>query len=265
MQVTTGVAVGLFGLVIGSFLNVVITRVPEGRSIVRPRSACPSCGIEILSTDNIPVVSYIALRGRCRGCQAPIGIQYPLVEAGCAILWLVALWRFGFGWDFALAAVLLAALLALAVIDAQVQRLPNPIVLTTFVVGVVLMVAASVAMGEWGRFWGAAIASVVSFAVFYLIAFLGGLAFGRTAMGMGDVKLSAVLGLYLGWFGAAFVIIGFFLGFLTGALGGVVLIAIGRAERREPIPFGVYLAIGTFLALLVAGPLTSWYRSTAGL
>lgn len=254
------VAVGLFGLVIGSFLNVVIARVPEGRSIVRPASACPSCGQEIKAYDNIPVLSYLILKGRCRNCGSSISVQYPLVEAGCAALWLAVYWRFGgLGWEFALSAVLLAALLALAVIDARLYRLPNPIVYTTFFVGLALVVAATAATGDWNRLRDSLICAVASFALFWAIAAVGGAAFGEDAMGFGDVKLAGVLGLYLGWLGPRYVVIGLFLGFLTGAVVGLAMRAGGKKKRRDPIPFGVFLAIGAFLGILVAEPLADLY------
>ncbi|MCC7076705.1 MAG: prepilin peptidase [Acidimicrobiia bacterium] len=256
------VLVGVLGLVVGSFLNVVIARVPAGESIVAPPSACPECKTEIKPYDNIPVLSYLILRGRCRSCGARISVQYPLVEVGCAALWIVVFLRFdGLTWSFVLAAVLLASLLALAVVDAQTFRLPNAITYTTFVMGLVLVVTASAATGEWNRLRDAVISAGAAFLLFWLIAAVGGAAFGEDAMGFGDVKLAAVLGLYLGWLGPRFVVIGLFLGFLVGAVAGIALRAAGRKKKRDPIPFGVFLAIGAFLGMLVADPIADLYLS----
>jgi len=255
---------GLLGLVVGSFLNVVVARVPERRSLVRPPSACPACGAPVKPYDNIPVVSWLLLRGRCRACGAPISVQYPVVEALTGVLFAAVVWRFGLTWEAALSLVLVAVLVPLGVIDLQILKLPNPIVAFGAVSGAVLTVTASAATGEWNRLRDAAISAVALGGFFYLVAVLSLLISGRQGMGMGDVKLSFVLGLYLGWLGPRYVVVGMLLAFFSGAVVGVALIAARRHERRQPIPFGVFLAAGSILGLFVSPAIAGWYIARLG-
>lgn len=269
--VAVPIAVAVLGLLVGSFLNVVIARVPERRSIVSPPSSCPSCDTPIRPYDNIPVVSWLILRGRCRTCGTSISAQYPIVEATNALVWVALYFWFApltggavAVWDTVIAIVFSSFLLVLAVIDIHTKKLPNPIQIGLAGTGVVLVVAAAAATGDWGRALNAAIGAVVAFAVFYLIMVIGERAAKRPAFGMGDVKLSFSLGLYLGWYGTAYIVVGIFLGFVLGAVFGVILMRVGRAGRKTAIPFGNWLAVGAVLAIFVAQPIADWYLGLLG-
>lgn len=246
---------GAFGLIVGSFLNVVIYRVPARISIVRPGSACPACATPIAARDNVPVLSWLVLRGRCRRCAAPISARYPLVELGTGVLFAVLALRFGAGWTLPAELLLGAGLLALAVIDAERLLLPRTIVYTTLgLVGAVLLAAAA-ATGDWGRLGTAAACGAGWFAVFFAVNF------ARPAwLGFGDVRLAFLLGLALGWVGPWYPLIGFMAANLAGALVGVGLIAAGRAKMTSRLPYGVFLAVGAVLALLIGPGVISGYR-----
>ena len=258
------IVVAVFGLLIGSFLNVVILRVPEGESIVTGGSACPKCAASIAAYDNIPVGSWLILRGRCRSCRTPISPQYPAIEASTALLFVIAVARFGYTWDAAIAGVLLAGLLALAVIDARTLRLPNPIVAVLAIVGVVLVVAAALATGATSMLLDAGISGVGALVVFVAIAEIGSLAAGRQAMGYGDVKLAGVMGLYLGAIAPRYIVVAVLAAFLTGAIAGVVQIGFAGGDRKTRIPFGVFLAVGALISVFVAEPLVGWYLGLGG-
>ena len=245
----------LMGLVVGSFLNVVIYRVPRHQSIVRPRSACPHCQHPIAERDNIPVVSWILLRGRCRNCRSPISMRYPLVELLTGVLFALTTWRVGVHLDLVAYLILVAALVALALIDLEHLLLPLVIVYPTLIAVASWLLISAAHYGQWHRLGLAALYAIVWFVVFFTLNF-----FSPRALGFGDVRLSLVLGLALGWFGLGVVFIGFFASNLLGAVVGLGLIATKRRTRDEPIPYGVYLAAGTILAILV-GPLlmTHWH------
>ncbi len=234
----------LFGLAIGSFLNVVIARVPEGRSVVAPRSACPSCGTPIAERDNIPVVSWLLLHGRCRHCQARISAQYPLVELGCAALFAGLAARFGYDWALPAYLALFAGLLALSVIDIQTLRLPKVIVWPLTLLVAALFTMAAAVTGAWHDLVVGAVSAAAWFLLFY------GLNLASPRMlGFGDVRLAPVLGLALGWLGWREVFVGFVAANLIGAVVGLVLIASHRMERGQQIPYGVFLAAGCMVAV----------------
>jgi leader peptidase (prepilin peptidase) / N-methyltransferase len=241
-------ACALLGLAIGSFLNVVIYRVPQGMSVVTPRSACPSCGTPIAERDNIPVVSWVLLRGRCRHCQAPISIRYPLVELACAGLFAGTAARFGYDWALPAFLALFAGLLALSVIDVETLLLPKRIVWpVSLIVGALLLLAAAVT-GQWHYL----LVGVACGAAWFALFFLMNLASPRL-LGFGDVRLAPVLGLALGWLGVRYVLLGFFAANLIGAGVGVALIVAHRMERQQQMPYGVFLAVGCAVAVF-AGP-----------
>jgi leader peptidase (prepilin peptidase) / N-methyltransferase len=251
------VVCGVLGLMVGSFLNVVIWRLPRGESIVRPPSHCPHCDTEIKPYDNIPVLSWVLLRGRCRTCGAGISARYPLVELTCAVLWVAMVLRFGESWALPAYLVLVSALLALSLIDFDTFLLPNKIVYPLAVALVALFGLAAVledAGGDYGRALLGGLAAFGFFLTVHLIAPRG--------MGFGDVKLSFSLGVALGWISWGSVFLGLFLGFLLGAVVGIALIATRIKSRRDHVPFGPFLAAGTVIAILFGPVLLDLYRGT---
>ena len=241
---------GLVGLAVGSFLNVVVHRVPLRESVAWPRSRCPGCGAKIRARDNVPLLSYVLLGGRCRDCGARIPVRYPLVEAITGALFAVAAHEFGLGVDLVAALVLLAALVALAAIDLGHRLLPNAIVFPAAVVGFSLSALAN--PGGWWVYPASAVAvggGLLALAVVYA----GG-------MGMGDVKMGAMLGMFLGPYAALAV----FVGAGLGALAGGLLVAIGRVGRRYPMPFGVFMSAGGIVALFFGRELWKAYTSLLG-
>ena len=238
----------LLGLIVGSFLNVVIYRMPRHLSIVRPRSACPRCSEPIAPRDNIPVLSWIILRGRCRHCREPISPRYPLIELATAILFAGTAARVGYQADLPALLVLVAGLFALGVIDAEFLILPKRIVYVVLGLQVISLIAASFDHGQWHRLFVAAITGAIWFVFFFTMN-----AVSPRALGFGDVRLSLVLGFGLGWLGVEYAILGFFVANLVGAVTGIALIMAKRMNRHQPIPYGVFLAVGAYVAVF-AGP-----------
>ena len=238
---------GVLGLVIGSFLNVVVHRVPRGESVVSPPSACPRCGTPIRNRHNVPVLGWLVLRGRCYDCRLPISPRYPVVEAATGLLFALA------GFRFADRPLLLSAYLAfaavavaLALIDLDVHRLPNAIVLPAYPVLAVLLLLAA----DGAALLRAAEGAALLFALFLLIALAA-----PGSMGFGDVKLAGVVGAmtaYLSW--GAFLVAGFG-AFLLGAVVGLLLIAVQRAGRRTAVPFGPFMLIASWASILGASGL----------
>ena len=250
----------LLGLLIGSFLNVVIHRVPRGESVVSPPSACPVCQSAISPRDNVPVLSWLVLRGRCRHCRTGISARYPLVEAGTAALFGVTAWWAGPVWHLPAYLYLAAVAVALALIDLDVHRLPDAIVLPSYPVLAVLLVGASALEGEWDGLLRAALGAAALFAFYYALAVAkpGG-------MGFGDVKLAGVLGMALAWHSWAALVVGAFAGFLTGGLLGLALVAARRAGRRSQLPFGPFMLLGAALGLGLGDAVADWYLGLLGL
>ena len=236
------------GLVIGSFLNVVIYRVPRNESVVSPRSRCPSCGSPIKTRDNIPVLSWLLLEGRCRNCHASISPRYLFVELANGGLFAGLAARLGFNWALPAFLVLAASLLALACIDLEHLILPKRIVYWAFALVAGLLVLAAAINGEWEKLLVAAICSAAWFAVFFIMNFTS-----PRILGFGDVRLALLLGLGLGWFGWRYVVLGFLAANLAGAIAGLTLIAMKRMTRDQQIPYGIFLALGTAFATF-AGP-----------
>ncbi|MCC7185641.1 MAG: prepilin peptidase [Acidobacteria bacterium] len=247
------VVVGIFGLMVGSFLNVCIARLPRGESIVTPASTCPSCRRLIAWRDNIPVLSYLWLRGRCRQCAAPISVRYPLVEAGTAVAFVVqAMVMSGEPAGVALGSrlVLTALLITLAVTDAETFRLPNPLTYGGLIIGVGLSFVAP--PGVQDAILGALLGAGVLLAI--REAWLR--ATGTDAMGLGDVKMLAMIGAFLGW-PQVFVVL--LLSTVVGAVVGVAVAASGGGSMRTKLPFGVFLAMAAYVASLVGDRLLAWY------
>jgi leader peptidase (prepilin peptidase) / N-methyltransferase len=249
----------IFGLIVGSFLNVVIYRVPRKESIVTPRSACPTCGTQISSRDNIPIVSWLVLRGKCRTCRSPISARYPLIEATTAGLFAGMAARFGFSWSLPAYLVLAAGLLALASTDLEQLLLPKRIVYPVLILVASLLVVAAAATHHWHFLLVAGISALAWFVVFFAMNFAS-----PRLLGFGDVRLAPVLGLALGWLGVRYVLLGFFAANLIGAIIGVALIASKKMSRQQQIPYGVFLAIGTLLAVYAGPELLRPFQSLRG-
>ena len=247
------------GLMVGSFLNVVVHRVPLGESVVKPRSRCPGCGTELAWYDNVPVVSWLVLRGRCRTCGRPISVRYPVVELLTAVVFGLFAWRLGAVWELPAFLYLAAAGIALAAIDLDVQRLPDRIVLPSYVVTAVLLGAAGLVERDWSALLRAAIGGAALFAFYDVLAFVK-----PSGMGLGDVKLSGVLGMYLGWLSWGTLLVGGFLGFLIGGLVGLVLILAGRAGRKSRIPYGPFMVAGAFVGVLLGTQIAHGYLQLLG-
>jgi leader peptidase (prepilin peptidase) / N-methyltransferase len=245
------------GLVVGSFLNVVIHRVPRGESLLRPGSRCPACGAPVRARHNVPVLGWLMLRGRCADCRARIGPRYPVVELATGLLFAAVAYRIA---DLGLVAAVPAYLyftavgVALTVIDLDVRRLPNAIVLPSYPVLALLLTIAAAWHGDW---WGLARAGIGAAALF---GFFFAVAFAYPAgMGFGDVKLAGLVGGVLAYLSWAALAVGAFAGFLLGALVGVGLMLAGRGGRKSAVPFGPFMVAGALLALFVADPLATLY------
>jgi leader peptidase (prepilin peptidase)/N-methyltransferase len=247
----------VLGLLVGSFLNVVVWRVPRGESVVRPPSHCPSCDTPIRPRDNVPVVSWLLLRGRCRDCSAPISPRYPLVEIGTAATFAVMALAIGFEPELPAFLYLAAIGVALCLIDIDVRRLPNAIVLPSYVVAAVLLGVAAAVDDAWDDLLRAGLGMLALYGFYFVLALI----YPR-GMGFGDVKLAGVLGLYLGWLGWAEVVAGAFLGFLFGGVVGGVLLLVRRAGRKSMIPFGPFMLAGALVAIIWGGALADLYLDT---
>lgn len=270
----------LFALAIGSFLNVVIHRLPriledDWRSecsqaakqehleqnprmtLSRPGSHCPHCGHALRPLENIPLLSYLFLRGGCSACGAPIGLRYPLVEAATAVISILVVWRFGVAWESAAALVLTWGLIALAVIDYDTQLLPDAIILPLLWIGLLASLA------DWftdsrSAILGAATGYISLWAVFQLFR----LVTGKEGMGYGDFKLLALFGAWLGWQFLPQVIL---LSAVTGAVVGTLLILLRGHDRQVPIPFGPYLAAAGWISLMWGDTINQAYMHWSGL
>jgi leader peptidase (prepilin peptidase)/N-methyltransferase len=239
------------GLCVGSFLNVVIARVPEGRSIVYPGSACPHCGMPIRWYDNLPLLSFVLLRARCRSCRSPIAWRYPLVEAAAAALFVLAYLHFGISLQLVPALVLLSTLVAITGIDVDHQIIPDVLSLP----GIGLGLVASCGPGGIG-WMNSVLGVIVGGGVFVVIIMVSTLVLGQPGMGMGDVKLGAMLGAFLGW---QLGLLGILLSVLIGGPLAAGLLATGRKTRKDPLPFGPFLAVGGIVSLLWGDAILAWY------
>lgn len=246
---------GLVGLVAGSYLNVVIHRLPRSLSTVLPRSRCPACGAPIRPRDNVPLISWLLLRGRCRACRAPISPRYPLVEAATALLFVVCMERFGPTPSALLGALFCALMVALAGIDFEHLILPDRITLP----GIALGVAAQLVV-PWVGLWGALLGAALGAGVLLAAYGLWWLVRREEGLGLGDVKMLAMVGAFLGWQG---VLVTLFVGAATGAVFGLALVVLGRGGMRSKIPFGVFLALGALVALFAGRELVRAYLDFA--
>lgn len=263
-------AVGVVGTLIGSFLNVVVYRVPLGRSVVSPPSACPACDTPLRAVDNVPLVSWLVLRGRCRSCAEPISVRYPLVELGTALFFVLIAVAFlpqvlaGAGIPAVLSLVaflyLGAVSVALALIDFDTMRLPNRIILPSYAVVGALLGAAGLLAQDWTALLAAAIGAIGMFGLYL------GLALAKPGgMGFGDVKLAGLLGMALGFVGLPQLAVGVLAAFLLGGIVGVSLILARRAGRRTAIPFGPWMLAGAWVGILAGEPIAEGYLRLFGL
>jgi leader peptidase (prepilin peptidase) / N-methyltransferase len=255
MDTIATILAGVGGVVFGSFGSVVVHRVPRQSSIVKPRSRCPACDHELSAADNIPILSYVLLRGRCGYCKTRISFRYPAVEIFTGALWALAVARLGAGWHLIAYLPFLWVLVVLSLIDLEHKILPNRIVYPSLVAGPVLLGIAALGgpgLDPWLRALAAAVAGGGAFFVIALISPAG--------MGMGDVKLAALIGMFLGYLSWGRVLTAFFLSFLLGAVVGVGLMVAGRAGRKSAIPFGPFMALGAVIALLYGEPLIRLWR-----
>ena len=271
---------GALGLAVGSFLNVVVWRLPRGGSLVSPPSACPGCEGRIRARDNVPVASWMLLKGRCRDCRTPISPRYPLVEAATAVafagvflvLWartasgpldpaLFSLSTVPAGIALLPALLYLAAIsIALTLIDLDTHTLPNRLVLPAYPVSLVLLAAASTLDPRGlSALLGALIGAAALFTFYLLLA----LAYPR-GMGLGDVKLAGVLGLYLGWFGWSELVVGAFAAFILGGCYAFTLLAQKKATRVSGIPFGPWMLLGSWVGILVGPTIAGGYLTLVG-
>lgn len=252
---------GIFGAMIGSFLNVVAYRVPLNQSIVLPPSACTQCGIRIKGYDNIPVISWFILRGRCRSCQRSISPRYPIVELATGIAFvLVALKFFHVSGDagyLLLAFLYLAAMsVVLTLIDVETHTLPNLLVLPSYVVGAIFLSAASIASGNYA----AMLRGVIGAAALWLLYFLMAIAYPH-GMGFGDVKFAGLLGLFLGYLGWDALITGGFAAFVFGGLFALSLVLLRKKNFKSGIPFGPWMVVGAWIGVFFGTPIIHGYFS----
>ena len=251
------VIAGILGLAVGSFVNVVIYRVPAGESVVSPPSRCPSCSAPIRNRHNVPVFGWLLLRGKCYDCQAPISKRYPLVEATTGVLFAAVTWRLlaiNMPWALAAYLYLAAAGVALAMIDIDVKRLPNKIVLPSYAVVAVLLTVAALGGQDWWPLGRAAIGAAAMFAFYFALV----LAY-PAGMGFGDVKLAGLLGALMGYLSWSALIIATFGAFLLGALVGIALIVTNKGGRKTAIPFGPFMIAAALITVFAGDWLADWY------
>jgi leader peptidase (prepilin peptidase) / N-methyltransferase len=250
------VLLGLLGLAIGSFLNVVIWRLPRGESLVHPASHCPTCDAPIVPRDNIPVVSWLILRGSCRTCGARISVRYPLVELATGVLFVAFGIRFGFHADLPAYLYIGAVGIALAMIDIDLLRLPDALTLPSYPIGLVLLGIAAIVDDLPGAYLRALL-GMVALAVFYGVVWF----IYPAGMGLGDVKLAGVVGLYLAWLGWGQLFVGAFSAFLVGAVVSVTIVAIRGGGRKTRVPFGPFMLLGLLIGIVAGHPLAHAYTS----
>ena len=243
--------VGLLGLLIGSFLNVCIWRLPLGKSVVYPPSHCPACGAPIRARDNIPVVGYLLLRGRCHSCGARISLRYPAVELLTGITSMLLLYHFGLSPTLAAYGLFVGALIVITFIDIDHQIIPDVISLPGVALGMIFS-----ALGYGVPMLDSLVGAVLGGGLLYLVAVGYHAWTGREGMGGGDIKLLAMIGAFLGWRG---VLVTLILGSFSGAVIGIVLMVARGTDSRLPIPFGPFLAVGAACALFFGDALIHWY------
>ncbi|HET8650065.1 MAG TPA: prepilin peptidase [Gemmatimonadales bacterium] len=238
----------IIGLMVGSFLNVCILRLPAEQSVVSPPSHCPRCDRGLSWYENIPVFSWIVLRGRCRGCGEPISIQYPLIELATGVIWLISAWYWGLSLEALRAAVFGTVLLGILMTDAREYIIPDEFTLGGLAIGLAFALAAG-----WHALLTAVIGAAVGFGLLWLVGAAGTWAFKEEAMGGGDIKMMAMVGAFLGWKGVLLTI------FLGALLGSLIFLPLTLAGRKKLVPFGIFLALGATAAYLAGPAIFAWY------
>jgi leader peptidase (prepilin peptidase)/N-methyltransferase len=241
----------VLGLIVGSFSNVCIYRIPRNESVIYPASHCPKCRTKIKPVDNIPLLSYILLKGRCHNCGSKISIQYPVVEFLTGLIYLIIYLTYGLSIQSLVYIILASALIIIAFIDLQEQIIPDIISLPGIVVGLILSFIV-----PYISFINSALGALVGGGIILIIAGVGSIIFKKEAMGGGDVKLTAMIGAFLGW---RYTIISLFLGFFLGALAGIVLIMTKIKKREDAIPFGPFIVLGSIITFLCGEKIINWY------
>jgi leader peptidase (prepilin peptidase) / N-methyltransferase len=251
-------AAGILGLIFGSFATAAAYRIPRHEPISKGRSRCPSCGSTIRAIENIPVFSYLFLRGRCRHCGRRISPRYPVIELVTGTLFALAAWKFGLSVEAIVYAGFLWALVVLTVIDLEFKLLPNRVVYPAFVAGWLGLVIAALLDGVAERLVDAAIGAAIFGGFFFVVAFIV-----PHGMGGGDVKLAFVLGTFLGYLGApGLVLVGMFLSFMLGGVIGVAVMLATGGSRKMQVPFGPFLAVGSVAAIFVGQEILDVYLGT---
>lgn len=245
------VLIFILGLIVGSFSNVCIYRIPRNESIIFPASHCPKCHSPIKPVDNIPLLSYILLKGRCRNCKSKISIQYPIVEFLSGLIYLIIYLTYGLSIQTLVYIILSSALIIIAFIDLNEQIVPDIISLPGIVAGLVLSFFV-----PYISFIDSASGIVVGGGIILIIGLAGSAIFKKEAMGGGDVKLAAMVGAFLGW---RYIIISLFLGFFLGALAGIILIISKIRSREDAVPFGPFIVLGSLITLLWGEKIITWY------
>ena len=238
---------GLFGALFGSFLNVLILRLPQDESIVYPGSHCPRCDKPIAWYDNIPVLSWVMLGGKCRHCREPISVQYPLIELTTALLWMVAAWHYGATVTALAAAIFGTLLMGIAITDARHYLIPDEYTWGGLVIGLLLSLR-----GGWDGLLQAVIGAVTGFVILYVVAVAGKKVFGKEAMGGGDIKMMAMVGAFVGWKGVLLTIFG-------GSLLGTLIFVPLQLKQKRLVPFGIFLAAAAGLTFVFGEQAVAWY------
>lgn len=249
------------GASIGSFLNVVVYRLPARLSILWPPSCCPHCLHQLAKRENIPVLGWLWLRGRCRHCKSRISVRYPLVEAITGVIFLLVFWTYGFGLETLGYWAFLSWLLILSLIDLDTMTLPNSLTQSGLIVGLLFQgtvgfLQASQLAGISHQLMSGIAAAVLGIWLVDIIGFVGSIILGQPAMGGGDAKLAAMMGAWLGW---KYLLLSGFIAVAAGAFGGGGAIALGWLNRRQPMPFGPFLALGAALTIFFGKSLLSTY------
>lgn len=236
----------VFGLVLGSFFNVVGIRLPKGVPFGNDRSACPTCERQLTSFELIPLLSYIIQGGKCRGCKEKISIRYPLMELATGLLFLMAYIQLGFQWELVTAIILMSMLVIVFVTDIHYMLIPNKVLL--FFLPFLIVMRLIVPLDPW---YGMIIGGIAGYGVIALIIIMS-----KGGMGAGDMKLFGVLGIVLGW---KLVLLTFFFAALFGAIIGIIMQRLNKAKKRQPIPFGPYIVIATVLVYFYGNEIIDWY------